>query len=229
MAPRVLSILVLFLGLVAATARAELIVSVTDATLTPGGSAVVDVLVAGDGVAALDLFSIVVRLEGVPGGRRLVFVAPGPGSQTDGQLSDPSYLFAGDSVFAGGIAGTLADEPNPSDTYIGGDGTLSGSGVLVPMTPTLLTRLQLTGSMADTPIIGDRFRVVVDLLDARSSFLDAALDPIPIRFAGPGIVSVVPEPSGLALLSAGLAAVGLAARREARVRRPAPDRSRLRS
>jgi hypothetical protein len=215
--------LVLLAGLSSAVARGEAVLTITDATIAPGGTAVVDVLIAGDGVATLDSFGIVVRVQ-PSAGRRLEFLPPGPGSATDGQLTDPGYLFFGDSVaelFP--PAGTVVAEPNPNDTYVGGDGTLSGLGVLIPSTPTLLTRLELTAATSDAPPGGEVFEVVIDLADPRTFFLDAAFNPVAVRVADAGLVrvSVVPEPGSLTMAGMGLAAAGLAWSRRARGTRAA--------
>lgn len=181
-----LSTLVLFLTTV--SAQAGLIVTVSDLKINPGETGSIDVLIRSDSGDTLDMFGAVVQISG---GAGLSFIDP-PG---DTQLGDPNYIFAGDN--AGGIGKIQLD-----GTYFGGDGTLSGNGVLVPtLSDALLLRLDVA---ADASLkSGTTFSVNLVTSDPSTFFVTpVTFDSIPYSAVVAGTVTVIPEPSTLFVLGA---------------------------
>jgi hypothetical protein len=185
-------------------ARADFIITVGNLTLAEGGAGSLDVNIRSTtGADLLDIFGAEFRITAASG-RRLEFVNPPP----DTQLNGPGYVFAGDSVAAtnppAGIIGTTS---TTRDTYTGGDGTLSGTGVTVSTTDELLVRLAVTAATSAQPLAGDTF--LISLVSGPSTFFQDP-SPLPIPFTRtPGMVTItptaVPGPSGLVLSSIGLA------------------------
>jgi hypothetical protein len=184
-------------------AEADLLVSIDSANLTPGSSATVDVLVASDEPLgeALGLFGYEFRISGV-GPTRLDFVDP----QSDLQLLDPNYVFAGDSLAAAfppvGIVDTTV---LPNDTFVGGDSTFSGGSVTVDATNRLLARLEITAATALPPVVGDTFSIEL-IAESLTLFQDDSFNDLDFS-STPGTVTIVPEPSSAVLCLAGLFAV----------------------
>ena len=180
-------------------------ISIGNLDLLPGGSGYVDVMIRSDtGTDSLDMFGVEFRITS--GSTMLEFVDPAP----DPQLTDTSYLFDGDSA-AGTVppAGSISSVVNTNDTYIGGDGTLSGSGVTVPTTDTLLARLQVTAATSAPPVVGDTFTISL-ISGGNTFFYDPSFGDITFD-STPGTVTITPEP-GEAVMLLGLALMlGIAA------------------
>jgi hypothetical protein len=191
-------------------AAAELIVTVGNANVSQGGTGFVDVFIRSTAANTdrLDLFSAELQIASLGGGgEQLAFISP----TTDAHLADPDYLFAGDSVnqAIGPPAGLATTTLTPNDTYLGGDGTLSGSGLFVPTVDTLLFRLGLTTLTGNAPMTGDAFAISL-VLGVNTFFSNPDFDEfdlgesstlsgsITIDPAAPDATEV-PEPSGLVL------------------------------
>jgi hypothetical protein len=191
----------------APAAKADLIVSAADITLAPDSTGFLEVLIRSTpGTPRLDIFGVEFRIQTVVGIHRLEFVDP----PSDAQLVDPSYIFAGDSAAAtaGAPSGIISSFLVPQDTYLGGDGTLSGAGVDVPSTDRLLVRLELTTVTALRPVAGDVFSISL-VSSGNTFFRDPAFNDIDF-LSVPGTVTivgaptaVVPEPSSILLFAIG--------------------------
>src|SRR5262249_18742506 len=127
--------------LAAGTASAALQVSLQALPIEAGGTGFVDVYVRGNSGETIDIFGLELRITQLTAsGASLEFIDPPP----DPQLLDPNYLFFGDSAAALlPPAGIVTSVTNTNDTYIGGDGTLSGLGAVVPNSDTLLARVEI--------------------------------------------------------------------------------------
>jgi lysophospholipase L1-like esterase len=187
-------------------AQAAIVVNIGSLDLLPGKSGNVEVTIASDnGTDRLDIFGAAFLMT-TSGTTRLQFTQPSP----DSQLTDARYIFDGDSAGAMAPPVGTAVAP-PYDTYIGGDGTRSGSGVLVPLTnppfDKLLVTLQVTVDPANPPRAGDRF--TIDLLGSAPNtfFCDPSFADIPFTSTS-GVVNIVPEPGGLAMLLCLAASLG---------------------
>lgn len=219
MKPRaILPALALLLGL-CAPGRADLVITVQDGVIPQAGSGAIDVLISGSG-DLLSSFNFEFRIT-TAGLTRLEFVDP----QSDEQLGDASYVFAGNSLAVddGVPIGNVSTTSVPNDTFIGGDSTADFGDV--PVTSSrLLVRLNLTAVTGLAPVEGDTFTISLvpltspgDLGDA-SFFVDSAFEPIAYTSTsgtvtiGPA-AAVVPEPSTLALALVGLGLAALAVRR----------------
>jgi hypothetical protein len=206
-------ILSLALCSLASSAKADLIVDVGSLNLPVGQSGIVDVTIRSTGNDLLDTFGGEFQISTL-GGTQLEFVSP----PTDTQLSDPGYLFAGDSAAAliGPPAGIVQSNGSNNNTYLGGDGTLSGNGVAVPGVATLLLHLLVTASTASPPQAGDVF--TISLIPGPSTFfVDPSFSSIPV-ISNPGTVTItastVPEPTSLLVWAfGGLVTAGAMRRR----------------
>jgi hypothetical protein len=199
-----------------AAARCEIILTVGDTVIRPGGTGFVDVQIRST-AASTDLLDIVgaeFRLT-TAGGTTLAFVSSPP----DEHLAESQYLFNGDSAnqLLGPPAALVLDAPTLDDTYLGGDGTLSRSGVSVPTVDTLLFRLELTTLTDAPPVLGDVFTLTL-IPGPSTIFLDPDFKDLPLHADSrlQGVITIaateVPEPGSLVLL--GLAAtLGLLTRR----------------
>lgn len=155
----------------------------------------------------LDSFGIAFQIAAdglAPNPRQLLFQSP----QLDLQLQDPMYVFYGRSGTTGPLA-TVTGTTVPFDTYVGGDATADGLGVIVGTTDRLLARLNLTPSEVGSlvPIGGDTF--VLSLLPGSSFFLDPDFQPVDFSGA-PGTITIqssnlIPEPTTATLAAAALA------------------------
>ena len=197
----------LFLGLLltlaaAPAARADLIISVGSADVQSGQTGSVDVFVRSTtGTDSLQIANVQFQITPVsppPLSPALSFTNP----QSDSQLTNPGYIFAGNSAAAPfGPASFITTTITPNDTYFGGDGTADASGVLVPTTNRLLVRLDLT---AGAGAGGSVYQI--SLVNSGTLFLDPNFTPIPFSSTA-GLVTT-PEPTTLAVFG-GFAAVGL--------------------
>jgi hypothetical protein len=197
----------------AAPSEAAVIITVEDATIQPGGTANLNVYIRSNNpLDALNEFGFEFRITGGP--RRLEFVDP----QSDLQLFDPAYIFAGDSAGEDGLLVPGVGDVGPdfiNDTYIGGDFTTSGDDTPPFPADKLLVVLELTANTVLPPINGDTF--TVELITDINTFFLGTNGPLEIDpssdLSGTVTVeasaAVVPEPSTLALFSgmAGLALV----------------------
>jgi len=198
---RLFLVLALSVAFAASDAQATFLVGVGSASVAAGGSAFVDVTISG-GPERLDTFDARLLISGGPAGG-LRFTAP----QSNGQLTDSNYAFFGDTTNGPGAASTTT---NPNDTYVGGDGTLSGFGADVT-TGRLLLRLDLSALTAGV--------YTVSLTPTGTEFRDP--DFVPVAFtATSGTVTVTggtppvatPAPAGLLVGAAGAGVLGLARR-----------------
>lgn len=196
------------------TARADLLISIDSANLAPGASTTVDVVVSSDAPLGdeLGLFGFEFRISGL-GPTRLDFVDP----QSDLQLGDANYVFAGDSLAASfppvGIVDTTV---LPNDTFTGGDATLGGGSITLDATERLLARLEITAATTLPPVIGDSFTIEL-VAGGFTFFQDDAFNDIDFS-STPGAVTIVPEPGSNLLCLSGLLALCLIAFRSSRCR-----------
>jgi hypothetical protein len=212
---------IVLIGL-APSAKADFIVSASDIVLAPGSTGFMDVTIRSTpGTSKLDTFGIEFRIETVLGSHRLEFVNP----PSDTQLFDAAYIFAGDSAAAsvGPPSGIISTFSAPQDTYLGGDGTLSGTGVDVSSTARLLVRLELSAITSSGPVAGDVFSLSL-VSSANTFFRDPVFNDIDF-LSVPGTVTiggapsaVVPEPSSILLFTIGGCAVLLGRFRLANVK-----------
>ena len=210
--------------LLSSPGKADLIVTVGSASINESGTGTLDVLVSSTGSDAVQLaeFQLLIEPSSVATpGTYLSFVDPGPNSP--GYVTDPGYLFAGnsDSEFFDIPVGGPSTTATPGDTFAGLDATADLFDVSVGTTPLLLARLGITAGTGVPPVAGDIF--TVSLVPSGSAFEDSFFDPV--AFSGsPGTVTVVgdqvaavPEPSTMLALGLGLAAfAGTAVRRRRR-------------
>ena len=204
----IVSQLVLFsLLALCSTANAAIIVSFGGPVnvAAGGGTASIDIFVSSStGADNLDLFSAEFLLAPVGlapvGGLQF-------GTQLEGQLSDGTYVHAGNS--AGSPIGNVSGANN--ETYIGGDSTADFAGTSLPLDPLnrLLFRLNLSTT---TALAGDQYQLTL-VNSVNTLFLDENFVPLDIdaaSFTNFGTMdimdSAVPEPGSMFLCLSGLAA-----------------------
>jgi len=190
------------------SASAAFKISYVGGTVTAGGTGILNVFLSSDAPATpdvLDSFSSHFRITAV-GGAVLDGLQFSP-TQTESQLGDVSYVFNNDSFAEissdpmGNRVGLVSTDAYYNDTYMGGDGTVSGSGVELDNLsfPFLLYSLDLDAALANA---GDQFTVsLID--DGFTEFLDP--DFKPLRFEGSSFdkftitagssAAAVPEPA----------------------------------
>jgi len=191
------------------TARAAIIVSFGGPVnvAAGGGTASIDVFVSSStGTDNLDLFGAEFLLAPVGlspvGGLQF-------GTQLEGQLSDGTYVHAGNS--AGSPIGNVSGTNN--ETYIGGDSTADFAGTFLPLDPLnhLLFRLDLATT---TALAGDQYQLTL-VNDGNTFFLDENFSDLSIdgsSFSNFGTINItaataaVPEPGSMVLCLSGLAA-----------------------
>ncbi len=221
---RILLIFAVFCAAVASSSQAAIIVTVSDATVTPGGTAFVDVFIRSSSTDPLQSFGFEHRIT-TGGATRLEFVDPQP----DPQLTNPDYVFLGDSFDQINVfpVGAVSTSSVPNDTFVGGDLTDSFADVTLTTTSLLLASLQVTTNTLLPPVLGDTFSVTFDDTSFNTFFVDSGfsfltIDTINSDFTG--TVTVVPEPSSLLLallgLFGGIAWVGRRRRRAKRSPQP---------
>jgi hypothetical protein len=189
-------------------ASADLVVSVGDLVLAPGGTGALDVTIRSDAPGG-DLvggvgFQFLITTTGPT---RLSFAAVQP----DSQLTDPDYIFYGDSLAHDTMSpvGTVSGTNVPGDTFTGLDFTTDGADVTLTGSR-LLARLAVTAATAFPPVSGNLFTVsLVPLANASPSlsdqtlFTDTALTHLIPYTSQSGTVTIsavsAPEPSGLVL------------------------------
>lgn len=195
------------------SARADLIVTIGSTTLEQGGTGFVDVFVRStDGSDLLGGFGVEFAITNLSGSSSLWFSV----SQNDAYLSDPNYIFVGDSS-------ALSFPPvgvGQETAYIGGDATESLVDIQVPTSDRLLARLDLTTLTSAPSAIGDQF--TISLVNSLNTFFFNSGDELPFPTTTPGTVTIaaagVPEPSSLILAASALGAAGFLRRRRARQR-----------
>jgi hypothetical protein len=191
-----LQALLLCIG-IASSAQASLNITIGDLALSPGGTGYVNVSLSGEGdlLAAFYFEFLISPASGATS--RLQFVNPQP----DPQLTDPEYVFFGNSLNVewGSPVGSVLDIPDPGATFVGGDATSDGKNVAVTGEK-LLARLEVThvvGQDVDpTTTIGHTFDVT---LEPGSFFEDASgasLGYTPTAAQ----VTIIPEPSQLTIM-----------------------------
>ncbi len=205
---RPLVLLLIIVLMPAASSRAGLIISFGGpvSVQAGGGTASIDVFVSStDGSDVLDIFGGEFELfpigAAVAGGLQF-------GVQSEGQLIDPAYIHAGNSL--GTPIGNVSGANN--EIYIGGDGTLNGLGTTVPTSPNqaLLFRLNVQTTNAAA---GDVYEIGL-INSANTLFLDPNFSPLTVdglSFSNREVFNItpaaVPEPSSMILMLAG-AAIG---------------------
>lgn len=200
-------------------AKAAFIVSFRTSVPDPlvaGGGGFVEVLVRSDQEAGESLEGYQVGVTIAPGGE-----SPGPvgglifsDAQVDDELTDPNYVFVGNS-FNEEKAIAVGTVTNGGTDYFGLDVTNDYGPVMLELTDKLLFRLDISALTEGT------YTISLDTL-VTSFFTDTAPEnPIgtPVAFsstAGTLKVIATPEPSSLLLISLGSAGM-LAFRRRRRV------------
>jgi hypothetical protein len=183
-----------------------LIIDFQGGSIVAGGFGTVDVFISSNADIALpdnlDSFSWHFLISPIgsstPGGLR--FVDP----QADAQLAASNYVFDGDSLGQdfGGPLGTVSTFLNTNDTFIGGDATLTGTGVDLNnvLGQFLLARLNLDASLAN---VGDQYSLAL-INDPFTDFLNSSFDPVSLDASSFNAftVTAVPEPTSLLLVSA---------------------------
>jgi hypothetical protein len=188
------------------TAIGAITLSVSDVTLAPGASGSVDVTIESDNIVLDDplQFFDVSYLITTLGVTRLEFVDPQP----EAYLTDPDYVFAGDSFAAlFPPAGAVSLTTVPNDTYLVSDFTDSLMDVNVT-SPKLLARLHVTAATALPPQPGDMFSIsptVNFLTDSLGNDIPFAVNSGTVTISQ--TQSVIPEPSTLAVWTLILCAV----------------------
>ena len=188
------------------------IISYGNYSIAAGRTGFLDVLVSSDAANAtpeyLDSFSAHFQIApvgtAVPNGLQFSSV------QAESQLGNASYVFNGDSLGENGGTplGAVSTLVNTNDTYIGGDGTLSGNGVALSSSSgsLLLFRLNLDATLANS---GDQFTVSL-INDGYTQFLDTSFNPVQLSSSSfnSGTFTAVPEPASI--LVSLLAVLGIA-------------------
>ncbi|MFO0943374.1 MAG: PEP-CTERM sorting domain-containing protein [Pirellulales bacterium] len=180
--------------------------------ITAGSNGTIDFFIRADsGTQLLDGFQATISITGGTAGG-LVF----SNTQLDSQLSNPNYVFAGNSLSQNTLV-SVGTVTNAGLTYIGSDASddgsaapLAGNPVPVTLTTTdkLLFRLNLTGITAGT------YTLTID--PNVSAFYTNQLDPVNTTIGAVTLnsgqvqvtVTAVPEPGTLSLV--GVAVIGLA-------------------
>ena len=196
---------------------AGIIVSYSGGAIAAGGSGILDVFVASNAESAtpdlLDSFSAHFEIAPIGGAvsNGLQFSDP----QGETQLLDSSYVFNFNSLGQAGFVplGIVSTSVTANDTYIAGDGTVSGAGFALHKTSgtRLLFRLNLDASLAH---MGDQY--AFSLLNGPStSFSDPsffALSVQPDSFT-PFTITAVPEPAPNMFLAVSMVGIGWYQRR----------------
>jgi len=179
---------------IGSTAQAGIFITIGDLSLGAGGQGHLDVSIRSDSGDSLAGFLVSYQISAAG----LEF-ASGPGEPDDLQLGDPNYVFPllNSAAAANPPAGTISTTTFTNDTYTGSDATLDNSGVTIPSTNVLLTRLHLTATTAHP---GDQFAISLD--PQNTSFVDANFGSIAFS-SNSGTVQItgtpVPEPATIAI------------------------------
>lgn len=192
--------------------QAGILIRYSGSAITAGGSGFVDVFVSSDATAGtpdvLDSFSAQFLIQPVGGAPAsgLQFVDP----QSDSQLGLGNYVFFGDSLTPPPL-GLVSSTTNTNDTYVGGDATVSGTGVFLDSVSgeKLLFRLDLSAALATG---GSQYTLAL-VSGGSTSFLDTSFNSLTIdssAFAPITLTAAVPEPSSCVV--AGVLLCGLVLR-----------------
>jgi hypothetical protein len=186
--------------------RAEFVIDIGDATVSPGGATTVPVYIRSTLAAGepLNNFSFSFQLDTL-GPTQLNFLDP----QFDSQLTQPNYVFGGNStslVFP--PVGVVTTTVVPNDTFIGGDATFDGLSAVVPQSDVLLALLNFTTLTALPPEIGNVFSVSLTAND-NTAFYGEVFGPAVGFTSTTGTVTVVPEPTAAWLMAVGAAVCAL--------------------
>lgn len=199
----------MFLLCGAQVARATILVSMGDTTLTTGSSGYVPVSISSDSNEPLSSTAFEFRIT-TAGPTRLEFTdSPDPAS--DPTFSDAGYVFFGNSLFEtlDLPLGFSTTTNVPGDTFIGGDATLDSSDVVVGTTNLLLVYLPVTTLTDLPPDVSDTFTVSLVPVDGDGStgntnFSDADFNNHDFNsVAGMVTITSVPEPGSWLLLVTG--------------------------
>lgn len=195
-----LTALIVTLGMLN-TSRADFVVTIQDAQIEPGSSGFVDVLIGSDAPLGdpLNFFNFEFRIS-TAGVTHLEFMSPQP----DPQLTDPGYVFFGDSLAQNASlpVGNVFTVVTPNDTFIGGDTKDSPGDVLVTNNK-LLARLEVTAATVLPPITGNTFSIQLVPSD-NTFFADSDFNFIAFS-SSPGTVTIgstaIPEPGSFVLVA----------------------------
>jgi hypothetical protein len=209
---------------VPAAAFGDIIVDVQDASISAGGTGFIDVLISSTGTDNLYLTSYHFEITGSVANGELQFRPNAFQTNVQQSVVAPvPYVFSGDT----NSGNFFANRQDPTLTQIiGGDSTLSGTGISLTSTQALLARLQVE-HITGTPLaaVGDAFTVKlinddngtpVDFTDDSTYFLDDSLNNLaidPLSYSGSGTITItsaaVPEPSTFGVLGfASIAFIG---------------------
>lgn len=194
--------------------EAGIVVTILDRQLSPSESSFIDVMIRSDSNDTLTNFSFDLHIQqSGTTSTQLRFST----LQSDSQLSNPDYVFAGGSLKRDGDPALLIDpeavgsaytELYPRDSFVGTDShtLLVPSSITLTSTDRLLARLELeSGPGFLAPAAGDRF--VVTLVDGPfTTFLDENFSEVSyVSSPGTITVSVVPEPGSFVSMLIGIA------------------------
>ena len=193
---------VLTLGMLSLSSfvRADLVISVDSLTLAPGGTGTLDVNInstnpLGDN---LDTFGFEFQITtSRPTVLEFVSTQPNP-------YSNSSYVFFNNSLNQGPpvfALGTVSSVGAQSNTYIGGDGTVTGSADIGSPNQLLLQLSVTAATGALSPVPGNTFTISL-IPGANTSFSDNGTGIPFTSTAGTVTISPasVPEPEPLVLL-----------------------------
>ncbi len=207
------------LTLICKHAVADIILSIDNATVTPGDAFTLEVRVQGDMTydaltERLDFFVSLFRIA--PVGSASAGSVRFDDPQANGFDTDTDYLFFNNTS---GLTREVTTDPAAQDTLTIADGTADSLGVDVTNS-FLLARLELTAN----PGLLDVTQYQVSLVDSESQFQNENFDSIGFSSTG-GLISVngptsIPEPNGLLLISSIAGCAGFGYRR----RKPCSDR-----
>jgi len=198
----------------AVPARADLIISIGNASVAQGGTGTVDVLLTSTaGSQAPDLinnyaFQLQITNNGVDN-TQLAFSANQDFGYISNSSFNPAYLFLGNSFDAAppsSPVGSPGQTVYPNDTFTGADSTYSGNPVSLSSGNTyLLASLTVTTLTGASPLVGDAF--TISLVPTSNTFFDnfdfnsgSELTATPFTSTS-GTVNIVaaavPEPSSI--------------------------------
>jgi len=199
------------------SAYAGFIISYDGNSIAAGGTGTLDVQISSDAADSmpdfLDSFSAHFRITpvggAVPNGLQFANL------QVDSQLGDPSYVLHDDSLGEtfGGPLGLVSNFINSNDTYIGGDGTVTGTGIPLSITSgtSLLFQLNLDATLAN---LGDQFMVSL-INDGSTEFLGPGFATISLNASSfdANTATAVPEPSSAVMFLVAALGIGVFRRR----------------
>lgn len=191
------------LMLLPSLASADLIVTISSGTGAVGSDIFLHVMVRSD--ATMDAFSNF-TLSYVINAPGLVFFTDSLGEPDQSFLSNPSYVFYGNSqaLDSGTNVGTVS---SLGDTYSESDATLNSMSTQITSTGYLLGTLRVVGATAGS------YSISLDLGSGTSGFVDISGPTVVPFTSNSGIVTVtgsstIPEPSSLSILIIGTVILG---------------------